>query len=128
MRLFRNVNIDKSKEGAVTATFGIGLITLIGSITINTPIRQCKFHIIQANIPFLLGISDIDKKGIMLDNIQNRLISSAKIIPIICQFGHPFLIWGPTVSTYSYLIKTELQMLYCCFGHPSALHLTRLLE
>jgi hypothetical protein len=46
MRLFRNVNIDKLKEGAVTTTFGIGLITLIGSIIINTPIRQCKFHII----------------------------------------------------------------------------------
>jgi hypothetical protein len=71
MRLFGNVNIDKSKDG---------------SITISTPIRQCKFHIIQVNIPFLLGILDMDKKGIILDNIQNRLISSAsaKAIPIVC--------------------------------------------
>jgi hypothetical protein len=40
IRLFGEgtVDIDKSKEGAVTATFGIGLITLIGSIMIDTPI------------------------------------------------------------------------------------------
>jgi hypothetical protein len=87
IRLFRKgtVNIDKSKEGAVTATFGIGLIISIGSIIIDTPIRQCEFHIIHVNIPFLLGISDMDKKGIILDNIQNRLISSAsaKAVPIV---------------------------------------------
>jgi hypothetical protein len=130
MRLFGKgtVNIDKSKEGAVTATFGIGSTTSIGSTTINTPIRQCEFHIIQANTPFLLGISDMDKKGIILDNIQNRLISSEKPVPIVRQFGHPFLVWGPTVSTYSHLTETELHTLHCCFGHPSALHLTRLLE
>jgi hypothetical protein len=46
MRLFGNVNIDKLKEGTVTAIFGIGLTILIGSIIINTPIGQCKFHII----------------------------------------------------------------------------------
>jgi hypothetical protein len=38
MRLFGIVNIDKSKEGAVTVTFGIGLTISIGSITISTPI------------------------------------------------------------------------------------------
>jgi hypothetical protein len=39
-RLFGNekVNIDKSKEGAVTATFGIGSTTSIGSIIMNTPL------------------------------------------------------------------------------------------
>jgi hypothetical protein len=128
MRLFGNVNIDKAKEGAVTATFGIGSTTSIGSIMIDTPIGQCKFHIIQANIPFLLGISDMDKKGIILDNILNRLISSEKSIPIVCQFGYPFLIWGPTALTYSYLTKTELRIFYHCFGYPLALCLTWLLE
>ena len=39
MRLFGNININKSKEGAVTAIFGIGSTISIGSILINTPIR-----------------------------------------------------------------------------------------
>jgi hypothetical protein len=37
-KLFGETSINTGQEGAVKATFGIGLITLIGSITISTPI------------------------------------------------------------------------------------------
>ncbi|OXV05485.1 hypothetical protein Egran_06747, partial [Elaphomyces granulatus] len=129
-KLFSNdkADIDKSKEGAITATFGIGSTTSIGSVTINTPIGQCEFHVVQANTPFLLGITDMDAKGIILDNLQNKLISSTRSVPVIRRFGHPFLMWGPMVSTYSHLTETELRMLHRRFGHPSALRLVRLLE
>ena len=129
-RLFGNIQIDNSKEGAVNATFGIGSTKSVGSITIDTPIGQCEFHIVQANTPFLLSITDMDIKGIMLDNLQNKLISSKSNIsvPVVRCFGHPFLMWGPTVTTYCYLTETELHILYQRFGHLSALQLVQLLE
>jgi hypothetical protein len=37
-KLFRKTPINTGQEGAVKATFDIGLTTLIGSITISTPI------------------------------------------------------------------------------------------
>jgi hypothetical protein len=101
-QLFKSaIHIDKSKEGAVDATFGIGSTTSIGSVTISTPIGDIEFHVVQANTPFLLSLADMDKKGIMLNNLQNKLIhkEGSKSTPIVRQFGHPFLMWGPMVSS-----------------------------
>ena len=114
----------------MNTTFSIRSTKLISLITINTPIEQCEFHIVQANTPFLLGITDMDIKGIMLDNLQNKLISSKSniLVPIVQCFGHPFLMWGPMVTTYYHLTETELRTLYRRFGHPLVLRLVRLLE
>jgi hypothetical protein len=68
-KLFGETPIGTSQEEAVKATFSIGLTTLIGSITILTLIGQCEFHIINANIPFLLSLAEIDVKKITLDNV-----------------------------------------------------------
>ena len=81
-KLFSNIQIDNSKEGAVNAMFSIRSTKSVGSITINTPIGQCEFHIIQANTPFLLSITDMDIKGIMLDSLQNKLILSKSNISV----------------------------------------------
>jgi hypothetical protein len=49
-KLFGKTLINTGQERTVKATFDIGLITLIGSITILTPIGQCEFHgIIETN-------------------------------------------------------------------------------
>jgi len=130
--LFKDdINIDKSKEGAVNATFGIGSTTSIGSATIITPIRDIEFHIVNTNTLFLLSISDIDNKGIMLNNLTNKLIHTkeGKTIPVVRRFGHPFLMWGPmTSNNQSYLTEQELRTLHRRFGHPSASRLLRILE
>jgi hypothetical protein len=76
----------------VKATFGIGLTTLIGSITISTPIGQCEFHIVNANTSFLLSLAEMDAKKITLDNVQNKLTNKDGVsVPIVRRFGHPFL-------------------------------------
>jgi hypothetical protein len=91
-KLFGKTPIDTGQEGAVKATFGIGLTTSIGSITISTPIGQCEFHVVKANTPFLLSLAEIDTKKITLDNVQNKLTSKdGTSVPIVRRFGHPFL-------------------------------------
>jgi hypothetical protein len=92
-KLFGETLINTSQEGAVKATFGIGLITSIGSIIISTPISQCEFYIINANTLFLLSLAEINVKKITLDNVQNKLTSkNGVLVPIIRRFGYLFLI------------------------------------
>jgi hypothetical protein len=92
-KLFRKTLINTGQEGAVKATFGIGSTTLIGSITISTPIGQCKFYVVKANTFFLLSLAKINTKKIILNNVQNKLISKdGTLVLIVQRFGHLFLI------------------------------------
>jgi hypothetical protein len=68
-KLFRKTPIDTGQEGAIKATFGIGLTTSVGSIIILTPISQYEFYIVNANTPFLLSLAKIDAKKIILNNV-----------------------------------------------------------
>jgi hypothetical protein len=91
-KLFGETPIDTGQEGAVKATFGIGSTTLIGSITISTPIGQYEFYIVNANTPFLLSLAEINAKKITLNNVQNKLTSKdGASVPIVRRFSHPFL-------------------------------------
>jgi hypothetical protein len=91
-KLFGETPIDTGQEGAVKATFGIGSTTLIGSITISTPISQCEFHIVNVNTSFLLSLAKIDAKKITLNNVQNKLTSKNGVsVSIIRRFDHLFL-------------------------------------
>jgi hypothetical protein len=83
-KLFEETLINTGQERAVKATFSIGLTTLIGSITISTPIGQCEFHIVNANTPFLLSLAEMDAKKIILNNVQNKLTSKdGALVPIV---------------------------------------------
>ncbi|KHJ30070.1 hypothetical protein EV44_g3856 [Erysiphe necator] len=127
--LFGKTYIDRSNEGAVNATFGIGSTISIGSITINTPIGECTFHILKTSTPLLLSFNDMDKKGIVLNNLQNYIVDgNGKKIPISRRFGHPFMMWGPMATSNCYLTETELRTLHRRFGHPSAIKLVNLLD
>jgi hypothetical protein len=91
-KLFGETPIDTGQEGAVKATFGIGLTTSISSITISTPIGQCEFYIVNANTPFLLSLAKMDAKKITLNNVQNKLTSKNGVsVSIVRRFGHLFL-------------------------------------
>ena len=83
--LFKSTTkINKLKEGAVNAIFSIRLTTSIRSAIIPTLIGNIKFYIINANTLFLLSLSDIDKKGIILNSVANKLIYFGRqLIPVI---------------------------------------------
>lgn len=59
-------------------------------------IGQIEFHIVKADTPFLLSLSDMDmdKLGVYYDNIHNLLVFPPFKVPVIRRFGHAFLIWG----------------------------------
>ena len=94
------VELNTTKKGAVKVQFGIGSTSSIGSALIATPIGQVEFHIMTSNTPFLLSLADIDKLGTYFNNLTNNLITPQGSVPVVRQFGHPFLLWDASLQTY----------------------------
>ena len=95
-----DTTIDTSKAGAINVQFGIGSTPSVGSITINTPIGNVEFHIVQADTPFLLCLTNMDTLKVFYNNLSNVLITPTKSIPVIRRFGHPFLLWDESLQSF----------------------------
>ena len=85
------------------------------------------FHIMNADLLFLLCIEDMDRLGFYLNNLTDQAIRlDGFTVPIQRIYGHPFLVWGP--DSISYLTEPELRQLHRRFGHPAVDRLTKILE
>jgi len=87
------------QTGAVNVQFGISLTALIRSVKVKTLISLVNFHIVKADTPFLLCLTDIDRLQVYYNNITDTLIGPATAVgskhitlPITQRFGYPFLI------------------------------------
>ena len=87
-----SIELDISTAGAVNVQFGIGSMASIGSIIVNTPVRGAEFHIVKADIPFLLCLKDIDKLEVYYNNLKDVLMTPSGTIPVHRRFGHPFIL------------------------------------
>src|SRR5438552_18600454 len=82
----------------LTCNFGIESIRSKGVIYLIFPIGRrlamAAFHIIPADIPFILCINDMDKLGINLINTEKVIWHKAtgESSPITRFFDHPFLL------------------------------------
>jgi len=91
-RKTHNTVINTLKAGAINIQFSIGFTSSISSVTVNTLVGNIKFYIIKANTPFLLCLADIDMLKVYYNNLKNVLVTPTKLVPVIRQFGHPFLL------------------------------------
>lgn len=89
-RNIKNTANDIAKANIVYIQFGIGSISFIGSVIIQTPIGHMKFHIVKANTSFLLSLADINWLGVYFNNIHNLFVMKSMCIPIIRHFNYPF--------------------------------------
>ncbi len=62
---------------AINIQFGISLTALIGSVIVKTPIGLVDFHVVKANTPFLLCLTDIDRLQVYYNNTIDTLIGPA---------------------------------------------------
>lgn len=132
-----SVELDKTTTGSTNFVFGIGSISSIGTVTMDTPLGIIVFHIAQVNTPFLLYLADIDKLGAFFNNLTNEVIQSNRSYPVIRRYGHAFLFWCTSAYFFitksfmqnpCYLTDIELCHLHCRFGHPSVRRLQQVLE
>ena len=141
----QNIIIDTSTVGFVHATFGKGSASSIGSINISIPFGVFTFHILHADIPFLLSLHDMDQHGIVFNNLKDTLTqpSTGLKMQVYRNKGHAWIYPedpNPKISiinnfseldTYvseSLLSESELRRLHRRFGHPSASKLINLLQ
>ena len=64
----------------------------IGTTDVNSPIGKVQFYIIKADTPFLLCLADMDRLYIKYNNLKDIIITCTKRVPVVRQFGHPFLL------------------------------------
>ena len=67
---------------------------------------------------------------VRFDNLKNILIQGKITIPIVCKWGHPFILlnYQEQSLAYCYLMETQLCQLHCRFGHLSIRQLAMVLE
>jgi hypothetical protein len=132
-----NAAVNSSTAETVHVQFGIGSTPSVGSLTIESPVGTIKFHIVKADTPFILCLSDMDTLKVYYNNLKNEVVTPSKTIPVIRQFGHPFILWGRSLQQFitssleqnpCYLTLAELSRLHRRFGHPSIERLHALLE
>ena len=74
--------------------FGIGSVPTIGSLMVSTLVGVVEFHIVHADVPFLLSLADLDALKSYFNNVTNKLVAPNISVLVVRQFGHPFLLWG----------------------------------
>ena len=115
-----------------SCSFGVGSASALGSAEVPFPVGsmvlKATFHIVDADVPFLLCLADMDRLGVYYDNIDDQLIhkGSGHFAQIQRVYGHPFVQWDPVAECL--LTETELRRLHRRFGHPSAEKLSALLR
>ena len=79
----------------------------------------------------------MDKLNVYFNNLENILITSTKLVPVVRRFGHPFLLWDESLQSFiansfnnnpCFLTDIELRQLHRRSGHPSAGKLHKVLE
>lgn len=111
---------------------GIGQTKSLGSATCSFPIEHfwftIKVYIVDADVPLLLSLADMDRLGLAYDNVVDVLIhkESGAQAPMQRNFGHPILIWSRNLVCFFNI--SELNRLHRRFGHPAAEKLHNLLR
>ncbi|UQC81207.1 uncharacterized protein CLUP02_06693, partial [Colletotrichum lupini] len=63
--------------GITKISFGLSKeIVALGIVKVETHFGTITFYILPINTPFLLYLKDIDRLGIIFNNIKNRISSS----------------------------------------------------
>lgn len=83
--------------------------------------------VVDADVPLLIGLELLDKHELVVDNVDNLLVSKLGgwTIPIFRTHGHLFIKWDAKEVMYTW---TELERLHLHFFHPSAQKLLNLLK
>lgn len=77
-----------------------------------------KLHIVEANVPVVLSIDDMDYLGVFFNSLTSLFIHEIrKEIAVINRFGGP-LFRGWRESIYIYFNFTKLHRLRRSYGYP----------
>ncbi|KAJ5576300.1 hypothetical protein N7535_003226 [Penicillium sp. DV-2018c] len=123
------LRLGKKEAGKATIRFGPGkTISSIGLAVVPDPFGKVNFHILPQNTPFLLCLDDMDRLGVIVNNLENQMVKGSLVLPLTRRWGHA---WLPprneTLLSNGFLTEVELRRLHRRFGHPSVARLHKVL-
>ena len=139
-RKVQKVELDTTRAGEARITFGIGEAVSIGTTAIKTPLGTVDFHVVPADVPFLLCLADLDRLRATYNNLKDMVFQEGGVqVPVFRMKGHPWMLLDPVKNLVSqddgisptaecHLTETELRQLHRRFGHPSVAHLENVLR
>ena len=111
--------------------FGDGCFASLGTIPVRIPCPDGSFlhidiDVVAADVPMLIGLDVLDREELIVDNVDNLLVSKRYdwTIPITREEGHLFVTWEYSSILFS---KRELTKLHYHFYHPSSKKLLELI-
>ncbi len=94
--------IDQSTIGR--CKFGVGSEDSKGVARIRFPFNAAllsfKVHVVDAHVPLLLSLADMDALKLQYNNLKDTLIheDTRSSAPVTRIFGHPFYVWHPLIE------------------------------
>ncbi|KAH7007245.1 hypothetical protein EDB80DRAFT_577945, partial [Ilyonectria destructans] len=91
----------------------------LGTLSVDRLLGMITYFITEGNTPFLFYLKDIDNKGIIFNNISNKLINkqTGVQVPVIRKYSHRWFYIEVAGIVTSYFMEMELRRLYRRFGH-----------
>jgi hypothetical protein len=121
LRKVQKVDLDTIRAGEAHITFGIGESVSIGTITVETPLGKVDFHVILADMPFLLCLADLNCLRATYNNLKDMVFQEGGLqVPVFRMGGHPWILLDSVKNLVSqgegifptaecHLIETELR-------------------
>jgi len=121
LRKVQGVNLDIARAGEARITFGIGEAVSIGTAAVRTPLGVVDFHVVPADVPFLLCLADLDCLHTTYNNLQDMLFQEGGLqVPVFRMRGYPWILLDLVKNLVSqdkgifpmaecHLIETELR-------------------
>lgn len=136
----QKVELDTGRAGEAKVTFGIGQSVSLGTASVQTPLGTVDFHVVPADIPFLLSLADLDRLRAAYNNLKDVVFQEGGVqVPVFRMRGHPWILLDnvktlvaqdsdlfPTIECH--LTEVELRQLHRRFGHPSVSRLENILR
>lgn len=98
----RSLTLQKTR--ATQCLFGIGSELSKGTATVEFPLGDLclsfDVHIVNADVPLLMSIDDIERLGVYLNNWTDELVHalSGQTAIVTRKYGHPFVYWDVTIK------------------------------
>lgn len=128
--MLMNITYETSDQELVFK-FGDARHCSLGTMPIQIPVSDYGFieidaHIVDVDVPLLLGLDTMTKLEMILDFAKDTVTSKLDSwkIPLIRKLGHAYITWSPSVM---YTDK-ELRKIHRHFHHPQAERLYALMK
>lgn len=126
-----DVPLSASTDKPANFLFGGVVTPSVSQVTIRVPLSpkhrvNMRVDVVDLAIPFLFGLDALDRLGLYVNNIEDRLKCDKRHIatPLTRKDGHIYLEWGAEV----FYTMSELDRLHRHFNHPHPDRLTALLR